>query len=151
MNADYFLKLAAHDAWANREFIAALETMAVPPQRAMELMPHIISAEWVWLTRMEQKPQPMRVWPELSLAECRRELDKLEAGWKNFLATANLDQTFAYTNTKGEHFESRVGDTLTHVFLHGNYHRGQIVLLMRQAGAVPPYTDFIEAVRKAKI
>ena len=151
MNADYFLKLAAHDAWANREFISALEKITVPPQRAMELIPHIISAEWVWLTRMEHKPQPMRVWPELSLADCRKEVDKLESEWRRFLPKANLDETFAYTNTKGEHFESRVGDTLTHVFLHGHYHRGQIVLLLRQQGVTPPYTDFIEAVRKAKI
>ena len=151
MNADYFLKLAAHDAWANREFISVLEKMAAPPLRAMELMPHIVAAQWVWLTRMEHKPQPMKVWPELSLAECRAELAKLEEGWKQFLAKANLDETFAYTNTKGEHFESRVGDTLTHVFLHGHYHRGMIALLIRQAGVTPPYTDFIEAVRKAHI
>lgn len=151
MNADYFLKLAAHDAWANREFVTALEKMPVPPQRAMELVPHIISAQWVWLTRMERKPQPMRVWPELSLADCRKEVDKLETEWKRFLPKANLDETFAYTNTKGEHFESRVGDTLTHVFLHGHYHRGMIALLIRQTGVTPPYTDFIEAVRKAKI
>lgn len=148
MNADYFLKLAAHDAWANREFIAALEKMPEAPKRALELMPHILSAQWVWLTRMEHKPQPMKVWPELSLAECREELAKLEAEWKRFLPSADLDKTFAYTNTKGEQFESRVGDTLTHVFLHGHYHRGMIVLLIRQTGVTPPYTDFIEAVRK---
>ncbi len=151
MNAEYFLKLAAHDAWANRELIAALEKIPQPPARAMELVPHIVSAQWVWLTRMRRKPQPMKVWPELSLKECRAELAKLEDGWKSFLKSADLNATFPYTNTKGEHFESRVGDTLTHVFLHGQYHRGQLVLLMRQAGVTPPYTDFIEAVRKVYI
>ncbi len=151
MNAAYFRTLAAHDAWANREYIAALETMPQPPQRALELMAHILSAQWVWLTRMRREPQPMKVWPELSLARCRAELASLHTGWKEFLGEADPDSTFAYTNTKGEHFEGRVGDTLTHVFLHGHYHRGQIALLMRQAGATPPYTDFIEAVRKGHI
>lgn len=151
MNADYFKKLAAHDAWANLELIAALENMQPPPQRALELVAHIASAQWVWLTRMRDEPQPMKVWPELSLPECRSELAKLKQGWEKFLQSADLNRTFAYTNTKGEHFESRVGDTLTHVFLHGQYHRGQIVLLMRQAGVTPPYTDFIEAVRKGYI
>ena len=151
MNAEHFQKLAAHDAWANREFISALEQMPAPPPRALELVAHIIAAEWVWLTRMEHQSQPMKVWPALSLPECRAEMGKLEERWVKFFRSADLDGTFAYTNTKGEHFESRVRDALTHVFLHGNYHRGQIVLLMRQAGVSPPYTDFIEAVRKGHI
>lgn len=151
MNAEYFQKLAAHDAWANREFISALEKMPDPPARALELIAHIPSAQWVWLTRMRREAQPMKVWPGLSLAECRAEQAKLEDGWKNFLATAHQDAVFPYTNTKGEHFESRIGDTLSHVFLHGQYHRGQIALLIRQTGATPPYTDFIEAVRKGRI
>jgi len=151
MNAEYFQKLAAHDNWANLEFIAALEKMPDPPRRVLELMAHILSAQWVWLTRMRHEAQPMKVWPELTPAECRAEMAKLEDGWIKFLRSASLDDTFAYTNTKGEHFESRVADTLTHVFLHGHYHRGQIALLMRQAGVTPPYTDFIEAVRKRYI
>lgn len=151
MNSEYFQKLAAHDAWANREFLSALEKMPDPPARALELIAHILSAQWVWLTRMRREPQPMKVWPELSPAQCRDELAKLQAGWQEFLGGADLGSTFAYTNTKGEHFESRVGDTLTHVFLHSQYHRGQVALLIRQTGATPPYTDFIEAVRKGRI
>ncbi len=151
MDSAFFNTLAAHDDWANREYIAALEKMPNPPQRALELLAHIVSAQWVWLTRMRGETQPMKVWPELSLAECRTELAKLQAGWREFLRAANLDSTFAYTNTRGERFENRVGDTLTHVFLHGHYHRGQIALLMRQSGTTPPYTDFIEAVRKRHI
>lgn len=131
--------------------IHPLLTVAEPPQRALELIAHIMSAQWVWLTRMRGEAQPMKVWPELSMAQCRAELARLHQGWKEFLVGADLNSTFGYTNTKGEHFESRVGDSLTHVFFHGQYHRGQIALLMRQAGATPPYTDFIEAVRKARI
>ena len=151
MTAEYFQKLAAHDNWANLEFISALEKMPDPPQRALELIAHIIAAEWVWLTRMQREPQPMKVWPTLTFEECRAEMAKLKDGWNRFLPSADMGALFAYTNTKGEHFESRVVDALTHVFLHGHYHRGQIALLMRQAGVTPPYTDFIEAVRKAQI
>lgn len=148
MDAGYFRQLAAHDNWANLEFISALEKMPEPPPRALELIAHIIAAEWVWLTRMQHEPQPMKVWPALSLAQCREECSKLKLGWERFLGAEDLSSTFAYTNTKGEHFENHVTDALTHVFLHGHYHRGQITLLMRQAGVTPPYTDFIEAVRK---
>jgi uncharacterized damage-inducible protein DinB len=33
--------------------------------------------------------------------------------------------------------------------LHGAYHRGQIALLIRQAGAVPAPTDYVAFVRGA--
>ena len=37
---------------------------------------------------------------------------------------------------------------LAHVVLHGSYHRGQIAMLLGQAGAAAPYTDDIEYVRR---
>jgi uncharacterized damage-inducible protein DinB len=40
---------------------------------------------------------------------------------------------------------------LTHVVLHGAYHRGQIAADLRAAGLEPPYTDFIEAARRGEI
>jgi len=36
---------------------------------------------------------------------------------------------------------------LSHVIIHGGYHRGQIAILLRQAGSDPAVTDFIAYVR----
>ena len=54
-------------------------------------------------------------------------------------------------NSKGQSWTSRVEDVLTHVLLHGAYHRGQIASALREAGLTPPYTDYIHATRSGRI
>jgi Uncharacterized protein conserved in bacteria len=144
----YFRQLAAHDEWANRGVMEALRKMPAPPPRALEVISHIQGTQWTWLSRMNTTIKPTKVWPGMSLDDCERELPKLRKAWEQLFASADLDATYLYSNTKGEKFESSIRDTLTHVFLHGHFHRGQIVMLIRQTGEVPPYIDFIEAVRR---
>jgi uncharacterized damage-inducible protein DinB len=144
----YFRQLAAHDQWANRALIHALQKLPSPPSRALEVISHIQGTQWTWLSRMDRSIEPGPVWPGASLEDCMQELPKLRKAWDDFFSSADLDASYPYTNSKGEKFESSIRDTLTHVFLHGHYHRGQVVMLIRQTGDIPPYIDFIEAVRK---
>ncbi len=147
---EYFRRLAVHDEWANAKCIEALRRMSSPPQRALDIMAHILGTEWTWISRMRRVAPAMKVWPGITLDQCVRELLKLREAWESMLRE-DLASAYSYTNTKGEHFENTVRDTLTHVFLHSHYHRGQIVQLIRGAGADPPYIDFIEAVRKSHV
>ena len=144
----YFRQLAAHDDWANREVIKSLRALPAPIPRALEIISHIQGTQWTWLSRMDKAIDPGKVWPGKSLDDCEIELLRLREAWDRFLGSHDLDDTYPYSNTKGEKFVSSIRDTLTHIFLHGDYHRGQIVLLIRQTGATPPYIDFIESVRK---
>ncbi len=147
----YFGRLAAHDEWANRKLIEALRGVASPPQRALDVMAHILGTEWTWLSRIHRTASAMKVWPGISLDACEQELPNLRGEWEKLLSSMDLDSNYPYTNTKGEHFESNVRDTLTHVFLHSHYHRGQIVRMIREIGVEPPYIDFIESVRKGYV
>lgn len=49
----------------------------------------------------------------------------------------------SYTNSKGDEFKYSVGDILTHVALHGQYHRGQINSRLRAMGVEPVSVDYI--------
>lgn len=148
---DYFRRLAAHDAWANRRLIEELRELSTPPPRALEVIAHILGTEWTWLSRIQRSAPAMKVWPGISLDDCERELPKLGEAWNSLLASADLSSSCPYMNTKGERFENTIRDMLTHVFLHSHYHRGQIVRMIREAGAEPPYIDFIESVRKGYV
>jgi len=64
------------------------------------------------------------------------------------LAESDLAGSIEYRNSKGERWQSSVADVLTHVLLHGSYHRGQIASAVRAAGGIPAYTDFIHASRQ---
>jgi uncharacterized damage-inducible protein DinB len=148
---DRLRRLFAYDAWANRETLAALRAAETPPESALARMAHVMGAEWLWLSRLAGTEKPMAVWPPLSLEDCEREAASVAAAWTerlDRLSEASLARRVAYVNSQGESWESAEGDVLEHVILHSAYHRGQIASDLRAAGAEPPYTDFIHAVRR---
>ena len=148
---DYLRRLFAYDDWANREVLAALRNAPNPPARSLKLIVHILSAEGLWLARINQEKPSLPVWPELALAQCEAEGDALGTSWRSYLEEckeAGLSHQIRYVNSKGETWSSQVDDVLLHVITHSAYHRGQIASDMRAAGLTPAYTDFIHAIRQ---
>src|ERR1700733_14818912 len=148
---EHITSLFAYDDWANREVLASLQGLAVPPARSIPLLAHIVSAERLWLERLLIEKQTLAVWPPLTLEQCKLEVDQLRRLWQNYLTSlgeAGLSASLRYKNTKGETFTSRKQDILLHVVMHSSYHRGQIAADMRAAGVTPAFTDFIHAVRQ---
>jgi len=133
-------RLFQYDDWANREEVSRLRTIESP--RAVRILAHIVGTHWVWLQRLRGGP-PAVVWPEWTLDECERQLDLLRDEWRVPVRVTEI----TYTNSLGERWTSRADDVLTHVIIHGGYHRGQIALIIRDAGATPAYTDFIHCTR----
>ena len=152
MTLENFRRLFAYDAWGNR---AALESLRLatlaPTSRACALVGHLVGAGRLWLDRLNERPASMEVWPALPLERCEAEFRELDAAWKKYLdglESEDLERKIAYTNTKGERWENTIADVMTHMTLHGTYHRGQIAMLVRESGNAPAYTDFIEATRR---
>jgi len=148
---DYLRRLFAYDDWANREVLSSLRSASNPPPRSLKLIAHILSAEGLWLARINQEKPSLPVWPELALAQCEAEGDALRASWRSYLEKcreADLSHQIRYVNSKGETWSSQVNDVLLHVITHSAYHRGQIASDMRAAGLTPAYTDFIHAIRQ---
>ncbi len=142
------LRLFAYDDWANREALRSLRDGG--PAAARRRMAHIIGAQWTWLQRLAKGP-PVEVWPDLDLDACSAQLDELRERYGELFRTLTeegLARRVSYTNTKGRKFESTAGEILTHVALHGAYHRGQIASDVRAHGQEPAYTDFIHATRE---
>ncbi len=148
----YLKKLYAYDHWANREVARALQAASPPPSRSLRLMAHVVGTEWTWRSRMLPGTKKMAVWPQLSPEQIVQEVEELRAMWASYLGQLTpprLSETASYVNSKGERFNSQVGDILMHVVMHSAYHRGQIAADMRASGLEPVYTDFIHAVRRA--
>jgi uncharacterized damage-inducible protein DinB len=166
MQSKDFLRLFTYDDWANRECIVALraaksnssESNSANDAKSTEMIAriaHILSAQKLWLDRIQKQPQSMAVWPVATLDECTALADEMSVAWRKFLervdnhfAPGSLHDRVEYRNSRGESWASSVEDILTHVLFHSAYHRGQIALQMRASGAEPAYTDFIHAVRK---
>jgi uncharacterized damage-inducible protein DinB len=147
----YLRKLYAYDYWANREVARALQAVPHPPARSVRLMAHVAGAEWTWRHRILPESKKMAVWPQLTVEQVLQEVGELQQAWEGYLGKltpARLEETAAYTNSKGDHFSNMLADILMHVVMHSAYHRGQIAADMRASSLEPVYTDFIHAVRQ---
>jgi uncharacterized damage-inducible protein DinB len=152
---DLLLKLLAHMRWADAVIADALVDAGdgVDPE-AVRLYAHVASVEHLWYARIIGRQASYAVWPSLTPAESR-DLAKQHADLFDKLVTtasdAELSRVVPYTNSAGTHFDSPVGEIVTHVTSHGSYHRGQIALALRAAGARPPITDYIQYSRRDQI
>jgi uncharacterized damage-inducible protein DinB len=148
---EHYEQLRRYDVWANREVLRALKELPDPPARCVDWLSHVLAAEDVWLTRLQSQPSSLAVWPDLSLADCEQQIERLGEAWSGYFAAhlpQGLEETVSYKNSKGEAWSSKVRDVLTHVFIHSAHHRGQIASALRDAGHTPAYTDFIHGVRQ---
>lgn len=153
MDLCYFRRLFIYDDWANREALRSLEATPAVAARGLQVMAHIAATQWVWMDRLLLQAQRCAVWPAWSLQEIAAQLEALRGSWAQYLGSVGdggLATSMSYTNTKGEKFTNTVADVLTHVAMHGVYHRGQIAAAVRATGGTPAYTDYIQAVRTGK-
>jgi uncharacterized damage-inducible protein DinB len=152
MTIEYYKRLFAYDAWGNRAVLDSLRLATLSPSsRACAILAHLVGAGRIWLDRIHGRAAVAEVWPKLSFDECEAGFRELDAAWTASLEGMKQDdlaRRVTYFNSRGERWESIRGDILTHVILHGTYHRGQIAVLVREAGHAPAYTDFIEATRR---
>lgn len=144
------LRQLDHLRWADRQVLVALHGMPTPAPEALRLFYHVLGAESVWLARLLGKSPEVAVWPSMNLDAAAELAERNARGYRALLwplSLLDLDRLVRYTNSAGEAFQTTVDDILTHVFLHGAYHRGQVSRLIRQEGGTPVPTDFIAFVR----
>jgi uncharacterized damage-inducible protein DinB len=149
---EYLQRLIAHLRWADRGVLGSLRRAAALPAKALELYAHILGAEHVWLARLRGERPRFAVWPTLTLDECDALAGDTHKALMEFVASLSppdLAREVDYTNSAGAAFRSRIDDILTQIVMHGSYHRGQVALLVRDAGAEPQPTDYIAFVRGA--
>lgn len=146
---DHLRALIDHMQSADAAVLRSLEQAGAPP-RALTIYLHVLGAEHVWLSRLEQRQRTVEVWPTGDLARCRTLARENADGFRAYverLAPGDLRRSVHYRNSAGQEFDSAIEDILLHVALHGNYHRGQVTMLVRDAGLEPEPTDFIAFVR----
>ena len=81
-----------------------------------------------------------------TLSDVRTRWDAVEAERRAFLAglgAGQLDETRLVRPSTGGEFVHTFHQMFRHVVDHSTYHRGQVVTLLRQVGAVPPNTGLI--------
>ncbi len=145
-------RLFDHMAWADDQVIAGLQAAPGSDPAALEYFAHVIGAEHIWLTRIQQESPRLAVWPKLTVDEAAWYAAENITGFRAVLEAASpndLQTAISYVNTAGKAFTTPLDDILLHVALHGAYHRGQVSLLVRRSGGTPAPTDYIAFARGA--
>jgi uncharacterized damage-inducible protein DinB len=149
---NHFRKLYQHVAWADSRVLQSLRAAHAVLKKDLDLYSHILGSEHVWLSRIKGTTAQVAVWPSLTLDEAERLAGQNIAAFNEViseLTPEGRDTPVTYRNSAGEQFTSTLEDILTHVSLHGAYHRGQIAASIRAAGDVPSPTDYISFARGA--
>jgi uncharacterized damage-inducible protein DinB len=140
-----------HLNWANQRILETLQSMEGENQEVSRLFSHILFAEKVWITRLQGLDSSrLPIWSDVDIEVCADLVMQNNESLTKFLASlsnTDLDKLISYSNSKGKEFKNSVRDILTHIALHGQYHRGQINLRLRADGFEPVNLDFITFVR----
>ena len=156
MNAEDFRTLYAYNDWANRRIVDACRALDEPAftrgcggsfGSIKDTLAHIAWAEWLWLERWQHRSPKQAALPDASdLAAIERVMNEVARGQRSFVEGVrdeDLSERISYVNIKGETWEYTLSQMLQHTVNHSTYHRGQIVTLLRQAGAHGVSTDYL--------
>lgn len=148
MTLPYFLELADYNIWANQEAAKWLENIT-PEQWTQPIVSsfgsieatvfHMAGAEKLWCERLIKAPSPSFLSPDLQPSK-----DELLGIWKEAsfqlreavfgFDPSQLNAKFGFRRMNGEYMEVVYYQALAHIFNHSTYHRGQLLLLIKQAG-----------------
>ncbi len=140
-----------HMTWADGRVLDAVRALPSPPAGAVRILAHLLAAEEIWLLRLEGADSSgVPVWPEDDLDGCVTRAGRVHGAWMSWLdrGPPPAGTTVHYRNSAGARFSHPADEILTHVFLHGAHHRGQLLRIIRDAGGTPPGVDYIVFVRE---
>lgn len=159
MSHHRYIDYADYNIWANNRFIESLsklnegllnQKIEASFPSIMKTISHIWMAEMGWLSRLEGNG-----WDTSKIKNFSGDAGDMFKAWqvtsqnfKDFVDNTDLEQKLDFEH-QGESFSIPFREIAQTVFNHGSYHRGQLVMMMRQLGISDiPKTDYIEWVRE---
>jgi uncharacterized damage-inducible protein DinB len=159
MKNQRYIDYTVYTIWANNRLINSLHKLndeqlihefvgSFPTIRATVL--HLWLAETGWLSRLNDKG-----WDASKVTNFSDTNNVLFASWqattnnlKDFVEKADLEKEVQFEH-KGKKCSIPTREIIQTVCNHGSFHRGQIVMMLRQLGVTEiAQTDYIEWVRE---
>jgi uncharacterized damage-inducible protein DinB len=150
-------RLLDYTVWANHRVMRACATLEGDDFRR-ELggsfgtirgtLAHMMGAEWLWLERFKGV-SPSRLPDESALANLVALRDRWTAieehrrAWLAALPEEEAAALVRYRTLDGTAWEAPLWQLVQHLANHSTYHRGQVVSMLKQAGARTVATDLL--------
>jgi uncharacterized damage-inducible protein DinB len=163
MNKQDLLTLFDYNYWANARILQAaakVDPVSFVAPRAYSYgglrgtLVHILSAEWIWRTRFQERLYPTKFLAEAdfpTVADLRTRWQSEEAAMRTYvdsLQDEQINSTIFYRTTNGAPFEHLLWQLLLHVVNHGTQHRGEAAALLTELGHSPGDIDLIIYMRE---
>lgn len=145
--------LYGYHAWANRELLDKLERVdrekhGTELQSALRLISHYDLVSRIFAAHLQGVPHRyMSSNPDAAptLSEVRAAVissDQWYLGYVRDTPSSALSEPLPFTFTDGDKGYMTREEMLTHVALHGGYHRGEVGRILWQLSVTPPWDTF---------
>jgi uncharacterized damage-inducible protein DinB len=149
--------LLAFNSWATQKIVDAVTSLP-PDQVKMDMkashgsilgtLTHLVGSEEIWISRLTGTPGSTAPRPTeaAGVADLKKRWETAGfavARWLGTLTDKKLQEPFSFTTMQGATYTHTFTQAIQHLVDHGTYHRGQIVVLLRQLGVKPPSTGMI--------
>jgi uncharacterized damage-inducible protein DinB/putative sterol carrier protein len=152
-------RLFRYKAHSNKEILTAIRQFdeASPAKEiAITVLSHTYAVDRIFaanLTGTEHgysSPNPSRLPSLEEMSAAIKTSDQWYIGYVSLLDEARLAESIDFTFTDGLPGRMSREEMLMHVTVHGEYHRGQISLIMMQNSITPPGDGFTSFLHKAE-
>jgi uncharacterized damage-inducible protein DinB len=154
---DEIRELYEFNRWANERMLDAVAVLteeeltravggSFPSLRAT--LTHMVGAEWIWLSRWRGVsptglPESWDLSTHAAIRERWRAIDAERAAYLETLNDEALGRVVEYRQLSGAAYATPLWQLLRHVVNHASYHRGQVMMLLRQIGRPAVATDLV--------
>ena len=153
MDKAELLRLLRHHIWATDRLLLACAELSEAELKAERGGPfgslfatlvHMMGAEVIWLSRWRGEEGAGFPSAEAtgSLKNLREQWGSVQADIKNFLEVSDVNQQMRFRG-----YAHTLHELVLHVVDHSAFHRGQAVLMLRDANRTPPQTNLIHFLR----
>ncbi|TVQ00363.1 MAG: hypothetical protein EA359_15910 [Balneolaceae bacterium] len=116
---------------------------------------HIINAQKIWYSRVVEYSADagLDIWTEYDVQDLKPKAKKAAQMWIDLVGDhdVNLDAIIEYNNSKGMEYRNSIWQICNHLIIHGQHHRAQIAIFLRNSNIEPPMIDFINYARMDEV
>jgi uncharacterized damage-inducible protein DinB len=149
--------LLAFNSWATQKIFDAVASLPVEQVRQdmkashrsiHGTLAHLVASEELWCSRLRGIPGSSGTNPTEApdIADLKKRWETAgfaTARWLGTLSDRKLQEPFSFTTMQGATLTHTFAQAIQHLVDHGTYHRGQVVVLLRQLGVKPPSTGMM--------
>jgi uncharacterized damage-inducible protein DinB len=156
--------LFEYDTWADLKLLEVIAALTGDQYKKdlhssfggiQETLVHVLSANQVWLYRwIGKEPEPLKIENFRAIEVVKKQWDTYQCEISNFLqilTEEKLNAPLQYSDFKGNTYAQPLCQQMQHKVNHSSYHRGQLVMMLRQLGTAVVSTDLITYIRQKEI